>query len=98
MGTWSGFVSGLLACCMGLIVIVFGMHFILQDPLNLSEWARRGTGTNTPSMAAYFAFETLAGAFGHLFILGVGMGGPLGILGGSIGKGIKRIIRLTQKS
>jgi hypothetical protein len=37
VGIWSGFVSGLLACCMGLIIVVFGMRFILQDPLNVAE-------------------------------------------------------------
>jgi hypothetical protein len=47
-------------------------------------------------MAAYFAFETFAGAFGHLVVLKVAMGGLLGVLGGSIGKGIKRIFRLKR--
>jgi hypothetical protein len=92
VGIWSGFISGLLACCMGLIVIVFGMHFILRDPLNIAEWAGRGASITAPTMAAYFAFETLAGAFGHLIILGVVMGGLLGVMGGSVGKGVKRIV------
>jgi hypothetical protein len=96
VGIWSGFVSGLLACCMGLIMIVFGMHFILRDPLNIAEWAGRGAGTNAPSMAAYFAFETLSGAFGHLLILGVVMGGLLGVIGGSVGKGVKRIVSFKR--
>ena len=91
-GIWSGFVSGLLACCMALLVIVFGMHFILHDPLNVSEWAGRGTSINAPSLAAYFAFETFAGAFGHLIILGVAMGGLLGVLGGIIGKAAHTIV------
>ena len=96
VGIWSGFISGLLACCMGLIVIVFGMHFILQDPLNIAEWAGHAASITAPTMAAYFAFETLAGAFGHLIILGVFMGGLLGILGGSIGKGIKRVSNMLR--
>ena len=91
-GVWSGFVSGLLACGMALLIIVFGMHFILQDPLNVSEWAGLGTGGTAPGMAAYFAFETFAGAFGHLVILGIAMGALLGVFGGMIGKGFKRII------
>jgi hypothetical protein len=98
VGIWSGFVSGLLACCMGLLIIVFGMGFIQQDPLNVSEWAGIRMTTNVPNMAAYFAFETLAGAFGHLVVLGVIMGGLLGFLGGSIGKGCKRIILLMRES
>lgn len=98
VGIWTGFVSGLFACCTGLLVIVFGMHFILQDPLNVSEWAGHQTSSQAPTMAAYFAFETLAGAFGHLVILGVVMGGLLGLLGGGIAKGIKRITCLARKS
>ena len=97
-GIWNGFVSGLLACCMGLLVIVFGMRFILQDPLNISEWAGRGAGSSALSMAAYFAFETLAGAFGHLIVLGIAMGAILGVLGGRIGKGIKRIVGPRRQS
>ena len=96
-GIWNGFVSGLLACCMALIIIVFGMRFILQDPLNISEWIGRGTGGIAPTMAAYFAFETFAGAFGHLIILGLVMGSLLGVIGGSIGKGIKFIARMKQQ-
>jgi len=96
-GIWNGFVSGLLACCVALIIIVFGMRFILQDPLNVSEWVGRGTGSIAPTMAAYFAFETFAGAFGHLIILGLVMGSLLGIVGGSVGKGIKLIVRMKRQ-
>ncbi len=88
-GVWSGFVSGLLACLMALLVVVFGMHFILRDPLNIAEWAGRGAGIQTPRMAAYFAFETFAGAYGHLTLLGPVMGGLLGLVGGIIGKVIR---------
>lgn len=97
-GIWNGFVSGLVACCMALIMIVFGMRFILQDPLNVNEWLGRGTGITAPNMAAYFAFETFAGAFGHLIILGIIMGSLLGVIGGSVGKGIKLIVRLKRHS
>jgi hypothetical protein len=88
-GFWSGSVSGLFACWMALAVIVFAMTFITHDPLNIAEWAARGAENNAPSMAAYFAYETMAGAFMHLIVLGVGMGGMLGLLGGIIGKVIK---------
>jgi hypothetical protein len=85
-GAWSGFVSGLLACCAGLSMIVFAMPFITRDPLNIAEWSLRQAGSGAPTMAAYFAYETFAGAFLHLLILGLCMGGLLGIFGGVIGK------------
>ena len=91
VGGWSGFVSGLLACCMALSVIVFGMHFITQDPLNIAEWSTRNIASAAPTMAAYFAFETFAGAFLHLVVLGVGMGIFLGLVGGLLGMGYKRV-------
>ena len=94
VGIWNGFVSGLMACCMALFVVVFGMRFILQDPLNISEWVGLGTSSTAQNMAAYFAFETFAGAFGHFIILGLVMGSLLGVIGGSVGKGIKLIVRM----
>jgi hypothetical protein len=96
-GAWSGFVSGLMACCMALLVILFGMRFILQDPLNVAEWSMRAATADAPNMVAYFAFETFAGAFGHLIVLGVGLGAFLGALGGGIGKVLKRITDQRQK-
>ncbi|MCX6054612.1 MAG: hypothetical protein NTZ74_06830 [Chloroflexi bacterium] len=92
IGLWNGFVSGRLACSMGLFVIVFGMHYILQDSLNVSEWVGREIGSTAPNMAAYFAFETFAGAFCHLIILGIAMGGLLCVICGSAGKFIKLIV------
>jgi hypothetical protein len=88
-GIWSGFASGALACCMALSLIVFGMRFMTQDPINIAEWANRGPDTTAPTMVAYFAFETLAGAFLHLAVLGLLMGLLLGLLGGAIGKGVR---------
>ncbi|MFN8439842.1 MAG: hypothetical protein U0175_03680 [Caldilineaceae bacterium] len=93
VGIWSGFVSGLVACFMALLVIAFGMHFILQDPLNIAEWSVRAATTDAPNMATYFAFETFAGAFAHLILIGVIFGMLLGMFGAGIGKGIKRITR-----
>lgn len=98
VGIWNGLVSGLMACCMALIMIVFGMRFILQDPLNVSEWIGRGIGITAPNMAAYFAFETLAGALGHLTVLGFVMGSLLGAIGGSVGKGIWALVFQTRVS
>jgi hypothetical protein len=45
-------------------------------------------------MAAYFAFETLAGALMHLVVLGLVMGAALGIVGGTIGRGPSMARRL----
>jgi hypothetical protein len=94
---WNGLVSGLLACCMALFVIVFAMDFITHDPLNVTEWAARGAGNLAPTMAAYFAFETFAGAFLHLVVLGVGMGGLLGIVGAMLGKGLKIVQKVLLR-
>jgi hypothetical protein len=96
VGAWLGLVSGLLACCTALSMIVFGMRFITQDPLNMVEWTMRGASASAPTMASYFAYETFAGAFLHLLILGLAMGGLLGVAGGLIGKCIKRVGRLAR--
>jgi len=96
VGTWSGFVSGLFACAMALSVVVFGMRFITHDPLNVAEWAERGASSRAPGMAAYFAFETYAGALGHLLVLGLAMGALLGTAGGSLGKVLWRAVGLRR--
>jgi hypothetical protein len=97
-GAWSGFVSGTLACCVGLSIIVFGMRFLLQDPLNVAEWAACGMDSRAPTMAAYLAYETFAGAFLHPIVLGLGMGALLGALGGVVGKAIKTVSRRYNKT
>ena len=84
-GLWTGTASGLVACCTALALVVVGMTLITHDPLNVSEWAASGTASGAPDMASYFAFETLAGALGHLFALGTLMGGLLGLAGGAVG-------------
>jgi hypothetical protein len=85
-GTWGGFASGMVACWTALMMTVFGMRFMLRGPLNIAEWSQRGASTPATSKAAYFAFETFAGAMMHLIILGFVMGALLGVAGGSIGK------------
>jgi hypothetical protein len=49
-------------------------------------------------MASYFAYETFAGAFLHLTVLGIGMGALLGVVGGVVGKFAKTAFRLTGLS
>jgi hypothetical protein len=95
-GAWSGFASGAVACCMALCLIAFGMRAILADPLNRAEWAARGAQGGAPTMAAYFAGETFAGALLHLTVLGVVMGALLGALGGAVGKGVRRAAASTR--
>ncbi len=92
-GLWTGFISGLMACSMALSMVVFGMRWVTRDPLNVAEWAARGPQTGAPSMAAYFAYETFAGAFLHLLVLGLGMGFLLGLLGGLAGKVTQMILQ-----
>jgi hypothetical protein len=85
-GLGAGLGSGLVACVSAQAMIVLGMRFILADPLNVAEWAARGPASGAPGMAAYFAFESLAGALMHLLVLGVAMGVLLGVIGGAVGR------------
>jgi hypothetical protein len=88
-GAWSGFVSGAVACGTALVLIVFGMRLLLSDPVNLAEWSSRAKGSTAPTMASYFAYETLAGALLHLVVSGAVMGFVLGLVGGILGKTAK---------
>lgn len=87
IGAWSGFVSGLVACLMGLLLVVIWMRFLLRDPLAISEWDALGAANGAPDMATYLAYETMTGAIGHLTVLGVAMGVLLGLIGSLIGWG-----------
>jgi hypothetical protein len=85
-GFFSGFASGIVACFTALILICFGMHLLLKDPVNIAEWSDMKGKTNYPDMASYFAYQTFAGAIMHLIILGIIMGVMLGIIGGLTAK------------
>lgn len=91
-GIWSGTVSGLVACLTALSLIVFGMPALLADQVNIAEYAAR-VPSGVPDMATYFAYETLAGAFGHLVPLGVIMGALLGLVGGLPGLLLRRLAK-----
>jgi hypothetical protein len=93
VGLWSGLISGIIACLLGLSLILFWMKFLLRDPLNISEYAFRAKGAPESRMAAYFAYETMAGSLGHLFALGIGMGLILGLLGGLVGGAFAKMAR-----
>jgi hypothetical protein len=90
-GFWSGTGSGAIACLTALSLVVFGMHFILTDPVNLNEWSRVNKTEHYPNIQVYFAYETLAGALMHFVILGTIMGLILGIIGGVIGKSVSSL-------
>jgi hypothetical protein len=89
-GAWTGFVSGAVSCLTALALAVFGMSLLRSDPVNLAEWANRGTDSTAPTLAAYLAYETLAGAFLHLIVSGLVMGVLLGVAGGALGALAKR--------
>ena len=93
VGLWSGYISGVISCLMALSLVLFGMRFLLRDPINISEYATRASGAPPAGMASYFAYETMAGALGHLFVLGVIMGLLLGTLGGIIGRFLAQLRR-----
>jgi hypothetical protein len=62
------------------------MKLILLDPLNIKEWSDVKMTIKTPGMDVYFAYQTLAGAIMHLFILGALLGLLLGAIGGILGR------------
>jgi hypothetical protein len=84
-GAWAGLASGLAACATALSLVVFGMTFLTADPLAQQEWAVRGAASMAPTITEYVAFETFAGAFAHLLVVGVAMSTLLGVVGGAIG-------------
>jgi hypothetical protein len=88
-GFWTGISSGAVACLTALIFIVFGMKYLLLDPVNFREWTDIKASENTSGMDVYFAYQTLAGAVMHLFVLGAIMGLFLGIIGGLIGRTLR---------
>lgn len=90
-GFWCGLSSGAVACLTALLLIVFGMKYILLDPLNLKEWNDLKASANSPGIDVYFAYQTFAGAIMHLVILGAIMGLFLGSIGGAIGKTLRII-------
>jgi len=84
VGLNSGVTSGLISCLMGLLLVLVWMPFLMRDPLNIQEYAVRGTREQSPGMATYFAYDTMSGALGHLMVLGLIMGILLGAIGGLV--------------
>ncbi len=96
-GFWSGISSGAIACITALVLIVFGMKYIMLDPLNLKEWTDINGTSNLSGMETYFAYQTFTGAIMHLFILGGLMGLFLGSMAGLTGKILVIIIRINRR-
>lgn len=86
VGLWSGFTSGLIACLAALLLITFGMSFLLRDPLNVNEYATRSLTERLPDRATFSAYEVLAGAIGHLVVLGIVMGAIVGAIAGLLAR------------
>lgn len=85
-GLFSGFSSGAVACLSALTLILFGMHLLLTDVINIKEWKELLNQAYYRNMSVYFAYQTMAGAILHLLVLGAVMGLLLGLIGGAIGK------------
>jgi len=96
-GFWSGIASGAVACFTALIFIVFGMKYILLDPLKIQEWTSLKETSGSPGMAVFYAYRTFTGAITHLIVLGAMMGSILGIFGGLAGKILIIIRKLNTK-
>jgi hypothetical protein len=88
VGFWSGLVSGLVSCVMGLLVVVAWLDKVLTDSFSIQEWAERGPTSGAPDMATYFAYQTMGGGILHLLVLGIAMGALLGVIGGIVGRAL----------
>jgi hypothetical protein len=97
-GFWMGTGSGAIACLTALVLIIFGMNFIVSDPLNIQEWSDLHESIHYPDIKVYFAYQTLAGALLHLVILGTIMGLVIGVPGGIIGMGLGNLFRQKHLS
>ncbi len=97
-GFLSGFSSGVVACITALLLITFGMHLLLKDPINIAEWKNLNNSNQYPDMAVYFAYQTMAGAILHLVVLGAVMGLLLGIVGGILGKMLVSSVGIKNKT
>jgi hypothetical protein len=58
-GFWTGTGSGVIACLTALVLIVFGMKFIISDPLNTKEWADTNRNLHYPNMKVFLRTKLL---------------------------------------
>jgi len=61
--------SRAVACLTALMIVVFGMKYLLIESLNLKELTYIKAIKSSPRMEVYFVHLTLVGAGMHLFIL-----------------------------
>ena len=80
-GVWSGVASGLGAAVGGGLLVALFRPWVESDPLMLSEWEVQGAGLD---LAAYVTRETMAGVWGHLWVLGIVQGALLGVFGATL--------------
>lgn len=73
-GVWSGVGSGLGASLGGAVLLAFLRGFVERDPLMRAEHLQRAPGMD---FATYVTRETMAGVFGHLWVLGIAQGALL---------------------
>lgn len=90
-GLWSSLASGAVACLSALLLIVFGIKYVILDPLNIQEWSNVKATADTANIAIYFAYQSFTGAILHLYILGVLPGIILGSMGSSLGLLLNRL-------
>lgn len=76
-GAWSGVASGLGASTGGALLLGFLRPSVERDPLMLTEWQHRAPGVD---LSTYVTQETMAGVFGHLWVLGLAQGALLGLI------------------
>lgn len=79
-GAWSGVGSGLGAAAGGALLLAFLRPLVERDPLMQTEWRVQGSGVR---LAAYVTRETMAGVWGHLWVLGIAQGALLGVIAAS---------------
>jgi hypothetical protein len=80
-GLWSGLGSGLGASLGGAVLLAFLRSFVERDPLMRAEHAQRAAGVD---FATYVTRETMAGVFGHLWVLGIVQGAVLALIAAAL--------------
>jgi hypothetical protein len=76
-GVWCGVASGLGASTGGAVLLAVLRTSVEHDPLMRGEWQQRGAGVD---LATYVTQETMAGVWGHLWVLGIMQGALLGLI------------------
>jgi hypothetical protein len=80
-GVWSGVGSGLGAGLGGALLLAFLRDFVVRDPLMQAEHIERAPGVE---VATYVTRETMAGIFGHLWVLGIVQGALLAVVAATV--------------